>query len=154
MRRFLFNAAKGTILHPWLRITRGMTLGVRVAAIEGERVMLVRHTYSPGWLLPGGGVDRGETVFDAARRELREECGIETDETPQLHGLYSNESNFPGDHVACLIVRKFSRGPWRPSLEISEASFFNMNDLPAGTTEGTRRRIAEMLGQRPVSADW
>ncbi len=53
-------------------VTRGMTLGARVAAFDDEnRVLLVRHQYLPGWYFPGGGVDAGETMAEAARRNFR-----------------------------------------------------------------------------------
>jgi ADP-ribose pyrophosphatase YjhB (NUDIX family) len=54
---------------------------VRVAALlrRGDAVLLLRQE-KPGqryWLLPGGGVEEGETLEQALRRELREECDIE-----------------------------------------------------------------------------
>jgi 8-oxo-dGTP pyrophosphatase MutT (NUDIX family) len=114
----------------------------------------VRHTYAPGWLLPGGGVERGETVFEAVIREVREEGGIVTTGQPVLHGLFSNEANFPGDHIACFIIREFASEPWSPSVEIAEARFFPVSALPDGTTGGTRRRIAEIFDGVPAAAAW
>ena len=52
------------------RRTRGMTLGVRALLVADGGVVLVRHTYTPGWYLPGGGVERGESVAEAVRREV------------------------------------------------------------------------------------
>ena len=87
-------------LHPWFRLTRGSTLGVRAAVIdaEGRVLLLVRHSYAPGWIFPGGGVERGETVYDAVRREMHEEAGIVIEGEPLLHGVFANHQQFMGDH--------------------------------------------------------
>jgi len=143
------------MMQPWFRLSRGMTLGIRAAVIDGEdRVFLVRHGYAPGWLFPGGGVERGETVYDTVRRELAEEGGIILGEKPVLHGLFSNEDKFRGDHIACFVIRNFTRQDWAPSLEIREARFFPMTDLPDGTTGGTRRRVQEIMEGKAPPADW
>ena len=77
IKRSLLRIASKTVLQPLYRQTRGLTLGTRTAVFDGDnQVLLVRHSYGPGWLLPGGGVERGETIFDSAKREIREEAGI------------------------------------------------------------------------------
>ncbi len=69
-------------------LMRPMTLGVRAIALDGEgRVFLVRHTYAPGFYLPGGGVERGEPALVSLQRELAEEGGLELTEPPQPVGL-------------------------------------------------------------------
>jgi ADP-ribose pyrophosphatase YjhB (NUDIX family) len=50
---------------------RPVRLGVRVMLLRGDQVLLVRQTYMPGWFMPGGGLKRGETLEQAARREAR-----------------------------------------------------------------------------------
>jgi ADP-ribose pyrophosphatase YjhB (NUDIX family) len=59
------------------RIRPGVSHGAYVAVWSGERVLLIRNSYRSGDSLPAGGLKRGETHRDAARRELAEEVGIE-----------------------------------------------------------------------------
>lgn len=148
------------LVKPFLRIayrqTRGMTLGTRTVVLKegGAEVLLVRHGYAPGWLLPGGGVERGEALADAARRELHEEAGIVALDEPLLHGIFLNDAQFRGDHVACFVVRRFREAGFTPSAEIAEARFFPVGQLPEGTTPGTRRRVAEVLSGLPPACTW
>jgi len=135
---------------------RPMTLGVRGLVVDGEgRALLVRHTYVPGWYLPGGGVERGETLLDALTRELVEEGHIELLSPPALHGVYLNKAASARDHVALYVVREFrSTGPFVPNREIAEIGFFSPQALPDGVTRATQARIEEALSGAPVSAYW
>lgn len=54
-------------------------VGVGTVVLDGDRVLLVKRGRPPAlgkWSVPGGLVDLGETTAEAARREVREECGI------------------------------------------------------------------------------
>src|SRR5262249_61670958 len=76
------------LLHFHWRFTRSLTLGVRAVVIDaGGKVFLVRHSYVSGWHLPGGGVERGETLVQALARELSEEGNIEVVDAPRFHGV-------------------------------------------------------------------
>ena len=140
----------GLVVHP-------KTLGVRVVLRDDHgRVLLVRHTYLNGWYLPGGGVDTGETVAEAAARETIEETGVTPVGTPRLHGLYLNRRVSRRDHVA-LMVYDASAGlptPRLPATEIAEAAFYPLDALPEETTGATRRRLAEVFDGAPLAADW
>ena len=141
----------------WFRLTRALTLGVRALVLDDDgRVLLIRATYWPGWQLPGGGVERGETVLDALRRELMEEAGIELTGTPALFAVYSSAPVFPNDHVLLYVVRPggYRRADWRPTREIAAAAFFAPDVLPADVQPGARRRIAEVLQGVAVDATW
>ncbi len=145
------------LARPWWRLTRGQTLGVRVVVRdEQDRVLLVRHTYAPGWHLPGGGVDGGETLEQAAVRELLEETGIRAEGRPALFGVYGNFRHFARDHVALFIVEDWvqANDPPRKSLEIAETGFFPAHALPAATVAAVRRRLAEISNDAPPDVLW
>ncbi len=126
----------------WLR---PITLGVRVLLVQERQVVLVRHSYTPGWYLPGGGVARGETVEQAARREVAEECGIQRLGALALLGVYDQFRRYKYDHVVAFVGLDFSEPLGSDSLEIEAVGRFPLDALPRGTTPATQRRIAEYL---------
>ena len=143
------------LLHVYFAISRGMTLGVRAACFDRDgRVFLVRHSYVPGWHLPGGGVERGETALEALAKELREEGHLVMTEAPQLFHLYFNPRISRRDHVLLYRVTVEQTAPRLPDREIVEVGFFPLDALPEDTTTATRARLAEISGAQPVSHHW
>jgi len=146
----------GRALHLYFRLRRGMTLGVRAAVLsETGEVLLVRHTYTPGWHMPGGGVEPNESLVDALAKELREEANLTLTGPAVLHGVFLNRHASTRDHVAVFIVRAFAQSaPKQPDIEIAEARFFPLSALPEGTTPGTRRRLAEITHGTARPDEW
>lgn len=148
---------RGRLFHFWFLMRRPMTLGVRAVVHDAGRnaVFLVRHTYVPGWQLPGGGVETGETLMQALLRELAEEANIEPTAPPELLSVHFNRRASRRDHVAVYLVSSYLRsGPRRPDHEIAEADFFPVDALPPGTSPGARARIAEALDGIAPSHHW
>ena len=144
------------VLQPFWRLQRSLTLGAQGVVIDGEgRVLLVRHTYKPGWCFPGGGVEKGETVHTALTRELQEECGVVIDAPPELFGVYSNETHFPGDHVVLFVVRHWHQTHVpKPNSEIEAQDFFLPDRAQADWPASTQRRLQEIFGPTPRSELW
>jgi 8-oxo-dGTP pyrophosphatase MutT (NUDIX family) len=144
------------LLHLYWRFSRGLTLGVRGMAVDPEnRIFLIKHSYVPGWHLPGGGVEPGETMLSALRREMMEEGNLGIDADPEFFAMYFNPRASRRDHVALFVIRKFSQeSPPKPNSEIVAHGFFHIDDLPADTTAGTRARIAEVLKGADKSEEW
>lgn len=148
---------RARLFHLYFLLTRPMTLGVRglIHDRSANTVFLIRHTYVPGWQLPGGGVERGETMEEALTREIAEEANIVLTAPPQLQSVHFNRRTSSRDHVAFYLVEAFSQSaPKLPDHEIAEAGFFPLDDLPGGVTPATLRRIAEVFDGAPPSPDW
>jgi ADP-ribose pyrophosphatase YjhB (NUDIX family) len=143
------------LLHRVFIVTRGMTLGVRAACFDADgRIFLVRHTYVPGWYMPGGGVERGETALDALAKELREEGHLVACGAPELFHVYHNRNTSRRDHVLFFRVLVEQTSPRSPDYEIAESGFFPLDALPEGVTEATLRRLKELAGEAEKSQFW
>lgn len=133
---------------------RGISLGVR-ACVRNERgqILLIRHSYLPGWHFPGGGVEFGETAAEAVQRELAEEGGVSVIAPPRLIGLFRNPEWTAGDHVAYFEIEHWAPCPTRWGVEIDAAAYFAEHSLPGDAHPSVRRRLAEAAGA-PQSPLW
>jgi 8-oxo-dGTP pyrophosphatase MutT (NUDIX family) len=122
-------------------IFRPIRMGVRVMMIRDKKVWLVRQTYLPGWFMPGGGIKKGETLDEAARREAREETGAELGELTLL-GAYSNFTEWKSDHNIVFICVNFEFKS-KPDSEIAELRAFALNELPDNLWPGHLRCLQE-----------
>ncbi len=144
------------VIATYWRYRRGATLGAQgVVTDDDGRVLLVRHGYRPGWHFPGGGIEWRETAETALTRELFEEAGVILKGPVRLHGLFANFSTMPNDHVAVFVVPEWERPRVpKPNREIVESRFFARDELPQGTVEPVRRRLAEIFDGAPIDAKW
>lgn len=148
---------RARLFHLYFVLRRPMTLGVRglIHDRASRSVFLIRHTYVPGWQLPGGGVEVGETMNEALARELAEEGNIALTAPPVFKSMHFNPRSSRRDHVGFYLLEHFSQtAPKRPDHEIAEAGFFPLDRLPQGTTPATLRRIAEVFDGEQPSPYW
>jgi 8-oxo-dGTP pyrophosphatase MutT (NUDIX family) len=135
-------------------IFRPILLGVRIVLLQGDQVLLVRHTYVRGWNFPGGSLHRGETPLEAAVREAREEVGAELLEPAELVGLFSSFTSGKSDHVALFVARNFRLGEATDRFEIAEQRFFALDELPAELGRGALRLLHDLERPGPRSERW
>jgi len=111
------------------------------------QVLLVKNSYRRGWYLPGGGVNKKETVLEAIKRELAEEVNITCLKEPTLYsGPYLSGIDHKSNHTLVFLVTEWEQtDPFPKSSEIEEMSFFDCSRLPENTTPGTKRRIEEYI---------
>jgi 8-oxo-dGTP pyrophosphatase MutT (NUDIX family) len=142
----VFKLAYGLLRISWF-FTRPVTLGVRILLIREQRVLLVRHTYQDAWFIPGGMVKRGETLEQAIRREVQEECGAQL-QNLQLFGAYTNFMDYKSDHVVVFLSTAFEVVGTK-DWEIERVAFFPLDHLPEDISPGCLHRIEEYSQGRP-----
>ncbi|HEY4192492.1 MAG TPA: NUDIX domain-containing protein [Mesorhizobium sp.] len=148
---------RARLFHLYFLLRRPMTLGVRGLVFDraANSVFLIRHTYVPGWQLPGGGVELGETMAEALGRELSEEGNIELTVPAKLKSVHFNRRASRRDHVGFYLIEDFVQSaPKQPDHEIAEAGFFPLDRLPDGITPATLKRIAEIFEGAAASPYW
>jgi 8-oxo-dGTP pyrophosphatase MutT (NUDIX family) len=129
-----------------------VAFGVAAAIFDDHgRVLLVKHSYKPGWQFPGGGVERHEPPESALMRELREELGLKSG-TATLFGVYTQRTGTVSNHVAFFRIDSAILD-FKPNLEVREILFVAPDKLPDDCTSGTIRRVSELLGG-PRSPYW
>lgn len=144
------------LMHLAFLASRPLTMGARVAAFDDlGRILLVKHSYVPGWHFPGGGVEAGETAGQAAARELREEANVETGGAMALHGVFFNARASRRDHVVVFVARGARQStPKVADREILAAEFFPVEALPEGVNRAVTERLTEIAGLAKTSPFW
>lgn len=120
-------------------------LGVNVAVVADGRVLLTLREDFEVWCLPGGRVDPGESLADAARREVREETGLDV-RLDRFVGMYSRPRWVDGAYHVALFCATASGGVLTPQPdEVLEIGYFDPEALPRDLLVGQRRRIRDAV---------
>lgn len=107
-----------------------LTVDVIIELGPARHVVLVRRNNPPyGWALPGGFVDAGETVEEAARREALEETSLRVELVRQFH-VYSDPGRDPRGHTVSVVFIARGEGRPRGGDDAAEARAFPRDALP------------------------
>ena len=116
------------------RYNTGYNLGVGGAVVKDGRLLLVRRASRRGrgnWQIPGGFVERGETMEQAVVREVAEESGV----TAEVEGVLGirNRSDSDSDNSTYVILalRPISGEPTPDEHEVDRAGYFSLEEIDA-----------------------
>jgi len=100
-----------------------------IIEVPGGIVLIKRKNYPPGWAIPGGFVDYGESLEDAAVREAKEETGLDITELKQFH-TYSAPGRDPRQHTISTVFIARGQGVLKADDDAEDAKVFTMDSLP------------------------
>jgi len=138
-----------------LKLLRWKTKGVKVMLFNADgELLLIRNSYGRShlFLLPGGGIKRGEGPAAAALREVHEEVGIACEELSFV-SVHRNEGEGKRDTIH-LFTAVTAAAPVPDGVEVEEARFFALDALPDNVSAATLRRIAEYRDGTTAAEDW
>lgn len=101
-----------------------------IIEVENKIVLIERGQEPPGFALPGGFVNYGESLETAAIREAKEETGLDIKLQRQL-GAYSDPSRDPRQHNVSVVFVARAEGTPKGGDDAKSAALFGKNDIPA-----------------------
>jgi 8-oxo-dGTP diphosphatase len=92
-------------------------------------VLIERLNPPPGWALPGGFIDYGESVETAAKREAEEEVGLNVQLIEQFQ-VYSDPSRDPRQHTLSIVLIASAQGQPKAGDDAKNLEIFDLWQLP------------------------
>ncbi len=127
------------------------TVDIIIELADGRIVLIRRKNPPPGWALPGGFVDYGESAEAAAVREAREETGLEVSLLEQFH-TYSDPDRDPRQHTMSVVFIARAAAEPQGADDAVEARGFDPQKLPEPMAFDHERIISDYLSYKREKA--
>ncbi len=122
------------------------TVDVIIETEEG--IVLIKRKNPPyGWALPGGFVDYGESLEEAAIREAKEETGLDIELIRQMH-TYSRPDRDPRFHTITTVYIARARGKPIAASDAQEVGIFTRDNLPQEIAFDHRQILMDYFEKR------
>jgi ADP-ribose pyrophosphatase YjhB (NUDIX family) len=118
-----------------------------IIEIEGQIILIKRKNPPYGWAIPGGYIDYGESAEDAARREAKEETGLDIMNLKQFH-TYSSPGRDPRHHTISVVFVAQARGEPKAHDDAADIRMFTKETLPENLAFDHRDILNDYFGKR------
>lgn len=136
-----------------------LTVGCGIIIEQNNQILLQHRTDADVWGIPGGVIEMGEQVEDAARRETLEETGLTAGKL-ELFGIYSGQEGYAnyanGDQVYSIQLIFYTTTVTGELIQVSDEShahqYFDKNNLPNNINSHQKRFIMDWVNglQTPI----
>lgn len=137
----IFRPCIVVMLMTWWYVVRPKTFGALVVIRHEDEILLVKTTYGYEYGLPGGGIKKGETPHEAAKREAFEEVGITLHDLVPLPSFVTREE-YKTDTIYSFYAHVTSKMIILDKIEIDSAEWHPLTKLP--TTSATTEKILKL----------
>lgn len=136
-------------------VYRHPALGAVAAVVRSREVLLIKRAIEPylgHWTLPAGYLEIDEEPWEAARRETREETGLEIEQI-ELMGVLTNRDDVRRNGVVIAYLARPIGGALAAGDDAEDARFFSIDALPQALGFVNNRRLLETLARRLESEE-
>lgn len=153
MQKILYKITHPFVLMYW-QLFKPKTYGSRALVLYNSSILLVKNIGVKHWSLPGGKIDLKETPEKCIKRELQEELNIFNVKIEYKLGEYFSDREGKRDTVFIFVI-SLDNNNFEKQWELSEAQWFELDNLPQDISPACQRRINEYKeGKRNLKLFW